>query len=78
MTIVEMKRNFKTKIGYTRVKMVDKGFGIVKYQWSLCYPADQEGKFVEYVQNVYEMTKEEANKKYLELKKQGYESKIYK
>lgn len=78
MKTVEMKRNFKTKSGYTRILMIEKENGKIKYKWSLCYPAYQEGKFVEYVQDTYEMTKDEANKMYLKLKKQGYESKITK
>lgn len=78
MTIVEMKRNFKTKSGFTRIVMLENGFGKIKYKCSLCYPAVQDGKFVEYVQNTYEMTKDEANKMYSKLKKQGYESKITK
>ena len=78
MTTVEMTRNFKTKSGYTRIVMREKGFGKIKYKFSLCYPAYQEGKFVEYVQNTYEMTREEANKMYIKLKKQGFTSKITK
>lgn len=78
MTIVEMTRNFKTKSGYTRVVMQDKGFGTIKYKRSLCYPAYQEGKFVEYVQDVYDMTRDKANKMYLSLLKQGYKAEIKK
>lgn len=76
MKTVEMKRNFKSKDGYTRVLMVQNEFGKVKYKYSLCYPAYQKGKFVEYTQDTYEMTREEANAMYLKLKKQGFTSKI--
>jgi hypothetical protein len=78
MTTVEMKRNFKEKLGYTRVLMIQKYNGEVKYKRSLCYPAAQNGKFVEYTQNTYEMTREEANAMYLKLKKQGFTSEITK
>lgn len=54
MTFVEMKRNFKTKDGYTRITMEENPFAI-KIKHSLCYPAMEEGKFVEYVQNTYEV-----------------------
>ena len=77
MKTVEMKRNFKTKSGFSRITMIGPNeFGKVKYESSLCYPANEEGKFVKYVQNTYEMTRDEANKMYLKLKKQGYEIKI--
>lgn len=76
MTTVEMRRNFKQKAGFTRVLMIEKGFGKVKYIYSLCYPAVQDGKYVEYTQDAYEMTKDEANQMYLKLKKQGFDSKI--
>lgn len=76
MTTVEMRRNFKSKDGYTRVLMIQNEFGKVKYKCSLCYPAYQQGKYVEYTQNTYEMTREEANERYLKLKKQGFTSKI--
>lgn len=56
MTFVEMKRNFKTKDGYTRITMEENPFAI-KIKHSLCYPAMEEGKFVEYVQNTYEVKK---------------------
>lgn len=78
MKTVEMTRNFKTKSGYTRVLMIQNEFGKIKYRYSFCYPANQEGKFVEYVQNTYEMTREEANEEYLRLKKQGFNAKITK
>lgn len=73
-TFIEMRRNFKNKSGFTRVVMRETHFGKIKYKYSLCYPADEEGKFVEYVQNTYEMTKDEANKMYLKLKKQRFEN----
>ena len=73
-----MTRNFKTKSGYTRILMIQNEFGKIKYKYSFCYPAYQEGKFIEYVQNTYEMTREEANAMYLKLKKQGFTSKITK
>jgi hypothetical protein len=77
MKTVEMKKNFKTKSGYTRVLMIGPNeFGKVKYRRSLCYPANEEGKFVEYTQDTYEMTRDEANNEYLKLKKWGYEIKI--
>lgn len=79
MKAVEMKKNFKTKSGFTRVLLTEKGYGDkIKYKRSLCYPAVQEEKYVEYVQDAYEMTKEEANKMFLRLKKQGYEYTITK
>ena len=70
MTFVEMKRNFKTKDGYTRITMEE--------NHSLCYPAIEEGKFVEYVQNTYEVKKDEANSLFLKYKKQGFEYRIEK
>lgn len=78
MTTVEMTRNFKTKAGYTRVIMIEKYPGTIKYIRSLCYPAYQEGHFVEYTQDTYEMTKDEANNMYLKLKKQGYSATVTK
>lgn len=45
MTFVEMKRNFKTKDGYTRITMEENPFAI-KIKHSLCYPAMEEGKKV--------------------------------
>lgn len=77
MTFVEMKRNFKNKDGYTRITMEENPFAI-KIKHSLCYPAVQAGKFVEYVQNTYEVKKDEANKLFLKFKKQGFEYKIEK
>lgn len=77
MTFVEMKRNFKSKDGYTRITMEENPFAI-KIKHSLCYPAMQEGKFVEYVQNAYEVKKDEANKLFLKFKKQGFEYRIEK
>lgn len=77
MKTVEMKRNFKTKAGFSRIVMIGPNeFGKVKIKSSLCYPAYQEGKFVEYVQNVWEETRDGANKEYLKLKKQGYTATI--
>ena len=77
MKTVEMKRNFKTKSGFSRITMIGPNeFGKIKYKSSLCYPADQDGKFVEYTQNTYEMTRDEANAMYLKLKKQGYTATI--
>lgn len=76
MTTVEMRRNFKQKAGFTRVLMIEKGLGKVKYKCSLCYPAVEDGKYVEYTQDAYEMTKDEVNQMYLKLKKQGFDSKI--
>lgn len=77
MTFVEMKRNFKTKDGYTRITMEENPFAI-KIKHSLCYPAMQDGKFIEYVQNTYDVKKDEANKLFLKFKKQGFEYKIEK
>lgn len=76
MTHVELKRNFKRKDGYTRITMDEKGFGKVKIKHSLCYPAIQEGKYVEYVQNTYEVTKEEANQMFTKFVKQGFSNKV--
>lgn len=79
MKTVEMKRNFKTKSGFTRITMIGPNeFGKIKYRRSLCYPANEEGKFVEYVQDTYEMLRDEANKECLKLKKQGYTATITK
>ena len=74
MKSIEMRRNFKTKSGFTRVVMHEtyENSRFIKYQSSLWYPAIQDGKFVEYVQNTFEMTRDEANKEYLRLKKQGF------
>jgi hypothetical protein len=72
MKTVEMKRNFKSKDGYTRIVMKETPSGKINYRFSYCYPANEEEKFVEYVQNTYEMTKDEANKEYLRCKKQGF------
>ena len=77
MKFVEMKRNFKTKDGYTRITMEENPFAI-KIKHSLCYPATEEGKFVEYVQNTYEVKKDEANGLFLKYKKQGFEYRIEK
>lgn len=77
MMFVEMKRNFKTKDGYTRITMEENPFAI-KIKHSLCYPAMEEGKFVEYVQNTYEVKKDEANSLFLKYKKQGFEYRIEK
>lgn len=41
-------------------------------------PAMEEGKFVEYVQNTYEVKKDEANSLFLKYKKQGFEYRIEK
>lgn len=77
MKTVEMKKNFKNKAGFKRIEMIGPNeFGKVQYKWSLCYPANEEGKFVEYVQDKYTMTRDEANNMYLKLKKQGFEIKI--
>lgn len=38
----------------------------------------EEGKFVEYVQNTYEVKKDEANSLFLKYKKQGFEYRIEK
>lgn len=77
MTFVEMKRKFKIKNGYTRITMEENPFAI-KIKHSLCYPAMEEGKFVEYVQNTYEVKKDEANSLFLKYKKQGFEYRIEK
>ena len=77
MTFVEMKRKFKIKDGYTRITMEETPFAI-KIKHSLCYPAMEEGKFVEYVQNTYEVKKDEANNLFLKYKKQGFEYRIEK
>ena len=77
MTFVEMKRKFKFKDGYTRITMEENPFAI-KIKHSLCQPAMEEGKFVEYVQNTYEVKKDEANSLFLKYKKQGFEYRIEK
>lgn len=82
MKTVEMTRNFRKKSGYTRYlmteTMTDNPKGRIVVRFSYCYPANKSGLFVEYVQNVYEATKDEANKEYLKLKKQGFTAKITK
>ena len=78
MKTVEMKRNFKNKDGYTRITMQEIPTGKIKYKCSFCYPANESGKFVEYVQNTYEMTKDEANAEYLRNKKKGFTATIRK
>lgn len=82
MTRIEMKRNFKEKAGYTLIVMQEKPYECykycIKYKKSFCYPAYQEGKYVEYVQATKEMTREEANQMFLKLKKLGFEYTITK
>ncbi|MBO7736149.1 MAG: hypothetical protein J6S67_26495 [Methanobrevibacter sp.] len=73
MKTVEMKKNFKTKSGYFRILMWEKGYGDkIKFETALVYPSDKEGKFIKYVQNTGELTRAEANKWFLDSKKQGY------
>ena len=76
MTTVIIKENFKKKAGYWRTVMSEK-YGkdsdIIKVRISMCYPAMQEGKFVEYVQNVFETTRADANKRFLKAKAKGAE-----
>lgn len=76
MTSVEMKRKFKNKDGFTRISMIENQFGKIKIKISFCYPAIQEGKFVEYVQSVWEANKEEANEFFLESQKRGFTNKV--
>ena len=52
--------------------MMVKGSNCIKYKEFLCYPADQEGKFVEYTSSFDELTRDEANKKYMDYKKRGF------
>lgn len=72
-TVIEMRRNFKNKNGFTRIVMRATSYGTIKYKDSLCYPAYQEGKFVEYVQDARDMTRDEANEWYLMCIKKGFE-----
>ena len=81
MTTVIIKENFKKKAGYWRTVMSEKygkDSNIIKVRISTCYPANQEGKFVEYVQNTYEITRAEANERFLKAKKKGAEITIEK
>lgn len=75
MTTVIIKENFKKKDGYWRTVMTEK-YGkesdVIKVRISLCYPGDF-GKDIEYVQNTYEITRAEANKRFLKAKKNGAE-----
>lgn len=50
--------------------------GKIKIRFSYCYPAAEDGKYIEYVQNTYEVTKDEANKEYLRNKKQGFDARV--
>ena len=75
MKTIEMTRPFKTKAGYTRILLIEKDEHHIKYRMSFCYPAVQAGKFVEYVQNSYEMTRAEANREWARNKKFGFTSK---
>ena len=72
MTHVAMTKNFKTKSGYFRIDMFEKYENTIKITTSLCYPSDQEGKFVQYIQNTWECSRKEANAFFLKNKKQGY------
>lgn len=72
-TVIEMRRNFKNKNGFTRIIMTATTYGKIKCKESLCYPSYQKGKFVEYVQDVRERTRDEANERYLMCMKQGFE-----
>lgn len=72
MTYIEMRKEFKKKAGFWRVTMMVKGSNCIKYKEFLCYPADQEGKFVEYTSSFDELTRDEANKKYMDYKKRGF------
>lgn len=73
MKTVEAKKRMKTKYGFHRILMIKKGENTIKFKYSLVYPANQADKWIEYTQTTYEMTREQANRKYAELKKQGYE-----
>jgi hypothetical protein len=76
MKRVELKRDFKEKAGYTLIVMQEKPYEYyekcIRFKRSFCYPAYQEGKFVEYVQETHELTRDEANRMFLKLKKQGF------
>lgn len=78
MTTVEFKRDFRNKSGYTRILLTETPFGKVKYRCSLCYPSYRKSEYVEYTQNTYEMSKNEANALFLRLKKQGFTSTVTK
>lgn len=81
MTTVIIKENFKKKAGYWRTVMSEK-YGkdsdVIKVRISMCYPATEEGKFVEYVQNTYETTRADANKRFLKAKAKDAEMTIKK
>lgn len=82
MTRVEMKRDFKEKAGFTLIVMQEKPYEhyekCIRYKKSFCYPATQEGKFVEYVQETHDMTRAEANREFLNLKKHGFTATVTK
>ena len=82
MTRVEMKRDFREKAWFTLIVMQEVPYEYyekcIRFKKSFCYPATQEGKFVEYVQVTHELTRAEANKEFLKLKKQGFTATITK
>lgn len=78
MTSLTMKRQFKNKTGYSIIEMYQTGTNCVKIKSSLCYPSYNKGQVVKYVQNSFEVTKEEANQYFLRYKRERYEYEIEK
>lgn len=78
MTTVTIKDKFKTKSGYRLIKLYEDSFGRIHEKFSLCYPNNRGDGYVEYVQSTNEVTRNEANRTYLDFKKKGAEITITK
>ena len=72
--VIEATKEFKTKSGHWKVKFVDDGRNVIGVKSYMCYPdSKRKSGFYEKIDLYQEMTRDEANKYYLQLKKQGYE-----
>ena len=74
--VIEATKEFKTKSGHWKVKFVDDGRNVIGIKRYMCYPdSTRKSGFYEKIDIYWEETRENANKYYLQLKKEGYEIK---
>ena len=72
--VIEAKKDFKTKSGHWLIRVVDDGRNVIGVKRYMCYPDSTKASgFYKKIDLYSEYTREEANRYYLQLKKQGYE-----